>query len=66
MLALAFAMVYGDMYAFWKSNINPAGLASIYSAINAMPDFVPVLPASQGLLNKYNETLTLGNPPQTS
>lgn len=67
MLALAFSTAYGqDMYSFWKSNINDAGLAAIYSAINGMPDFVPVLSASQGLLNKYNETLTLGNPPQTS
>jgi hypothetical protein len=59
-IALSFANSYSeDLFAFLKNNITDEGLAAINTSITSKPDFKKILPATQTLLTKYNETLSL-------
>jgi hypothetical protein len=59
-MGLSFQTSYGeDLFSFLKSNVTDAGLAAINEAIKEKPDFVKLLPASEELLKKTNQTLTL-------
>jgi hypothetical protein len=59
-MGLSFQTAYGeDLFSFLKSNVTDAGLAAINEAIKEKPDFVKLLPASEQLLKKTNQTLTL-------
>jgi hypothetical protein len=59
-IGLSFQAAYSqDLFSFLRSNVTDAGLAAINDAIADKPDFVKLLPASQELLKKRNQTLTL-------
>lgn len=59
-IGLSFQVAYAeDLFSFLKNNVTDAGLAAINDSIAGKPDFVKLLPASQELLKKTNQTLTL-------
>lgn len=60
MLSQSFSSAYGqDLQTFLKTNLHDAAEATINTSIGLKPDFVKLLPASQALLTKDNQTLTL-------
>lgn len=60
LLSIAFNTAYGqDLQTFFKTNLHDDAEASINRSIGLKPDFVKLLPTSQVLLTKNNQTLTL-------
>lgn len=59
-LSIFFVTAYGqDLQTFWKTNLHDNAEAAIQNSLSLKPDFVKLLPASQALLDKNNQKLTL-------